>query len=143
MDTVHVKCPHCNSEYEIAVNKPVVFCMDCGSQIIVDHHNNEYTVNYNRNTNDNYTYRKIDDARIREADVKESIRLRELEIEENAKIRESEARAQLRLQEVEAELETEKRKYRSKKLKYIVIAVCIALFIIYRAIDSYYFWVLN
>jgi len=55
--------------------------MDCGSKIIIAENKKEYTVNYNRYTNDNYTYRKIDDARIREADVHESIRLKELEIE--------------------------------------------------------------
>ena len=143
MYTIHVKCPHCNSEYDVNPEKETIFCMECGSKIVIEKTKTEYTINYNRTNSDSYTYRKIDDARIREADVQESIRLRELEIEENAKIRESEARAQTRLQELEAELESEKRKYSSKKLKYFMIAACIVAFLVWRAVDSYIFWVLN
>ena len=66
--------------------------MECGATITVTKQSKkEYTYNHNENINKNInkninvdkkqTYRKIDDARIREADVQETIRLRELEIE--------------------------------------------------------------
>ena len=88
MRTIHVKCPRCKSEYDVAAEKESVFCMECGTTItVMEQSKKEYTYSHNENINKNInidnkrTYRKVDDARIREAEAQESIRLRELEIE--------------------------------------------------------------
>lgn len=54
----------------VASDRANLFCEFCGHKIVVPDSNHQ-----------KYTYRQIDDARIKEADVQEAIRLRELEIE--------------------------------------------------------------
>lgn len=64
-----VKCPSCNANTSCDPGLAFCFCSYCGAQIALD----------DRSTR--HTYRQIDDARIREAEVAELVRLKELEIE--------------------------------------------------------------
>ena len=61
------ECPKCHAPIE----EQSRFCSHCGTAVLLD----------DEATRSKYTYQKVDDARIREADVKEKIRLKELEIE--------------------------------------------------------------
>ena len=67
---ISLTCPQCGANLEVASDREFLFCEFCGRKIAVADSNHQ-----------RYTYRQIDDARIKEADVQESIRLRELEIE--------------------------------------------------------------
>lgn len=67
---VSVKCPECNAALSIEENRKHCFCQYCGTKIMVD------------DGSTMHTYRKVDEARIKEAEVNESIRLSELMLEE-------------------------------------------------------------
>lgn len=67
MKIVSANCPNCQA----ALRADSRFCSHCGTPVIVD----------DEATRVKYTYQEVDDARIKEADVRENIRLRELEIE--------------------------------------------------------------
>lgn len=63
-----VKCPECGAYLDVEENRRQLYCSFCGAKVII--------------SNDNeYIYRKVDEARIVEAEVKERIRLKELEVE--------------------------------------------------------------
>ena len=62
------RCPSCHAQIQIDENLKKCFCNYCGAMISITD-DNSFT----------YTYRKIDEARIREADAKETIRLKEIE----------------------------------------------------------------
>ena len=64
-----IKCPECGATLDIEEGRKQLFCSYCGSKVLVENDNE-------------YIYRRVDEARIREAEVKEKIRLRELEMEE-------------------------------------------------------------
>lgn len=66
-----VKCPNCGADIPTDGNEGIYTCKYCGAKVSVYDESEQ-----------KYTYRKVDDARIHEADVKEKIRLRELEIEQ-------------------------------------------------------------
>ena len=74
-----VKCPECGASLPIEEGRTQVFCSYCGTKVIV--------------TNDNeYIYRHIDEAGVKQAETDRMIRLRQLELEEaqaqqNAKLR--------------------------------------------------------
>ena len=70
MKIISLKCPECNASLSIEDDRQHCFCKYCGTKIIID------------DGSTTHTYRKVDEARIREADVKENIRRRELAIEE-------------------------------------------------------------
>ena len=65
--TISMKCPQCGASFEIDEERETCFCSYCGAKILV--------VN-----GQEHKYRKIDEARIREAETREAIRLKELEI---------------------------------------------------------------
>ena len=69
MRIISLKCPECNANLAIENDRKQCFCQYCGTKITID------------DGSITHTYRKVDEARIREADVKENIRLRELAIE--------------------------------------------------------------
>lgn len=60
-------CPNCNAtmDFEIS-NREFVFCQYCGTKIMLDDYRS--------------THRVVDEARIKEAEIKAQIRLKELEI---------------------------------------------------------------
>jgi len=67
---ISMKCSGCGANLNVASDREVFFCEFCGQKHFLKDENHH-----------KYTYRKVDDARIREADVREAIRLKELEIE--------------------------------------------------------------
>lgn len=76
MKFIKLKCPSCNASLEI--NESIVFCKYCGAKLLLD----------DEAKNVNFTYRKIDEARIKENERKENIKLKELEYQEKEKERE-------------------------------------------------------
>ena len=71
MEIVSMKCPNCGSLVYFEKDQDRCFCSHCGSQLQFSDPNNK-----------KFTYTKIDAARIREAQTRESIRQRELDIQE-------------------------------------------------------------
>lgn len=69
MKLISLKCPECDANLSIEEERTQCFCQYCGTKILLD------------DGGKTYTYRKIDEARLKEAEV----RLRELEIEEKEK----------------------------------------------------------
>ena len=67
---VSVVCPECRANLEIDRNRKMCYCQYCGTKILID------------DGSTTHTYRKVDEARIKEAEIREVIRLKELEIEE-------------------------------------------------------------
>ena len=65
-------CPNCKGQLSVnwSPGMNTCFCNFCGSQILID--------DGSTTTNFNYTYREIDDARIREAEANERIRIHEI-----------------------------------------------------------------
>lgn len=70
MKLIPVVCPRCNAEIQIKPETKICFCTYCGTQIIIE------------DESVTHIYKKIDEARIREADVRETIELKKLEMEE-------------------------------------------------------------
>ena len=68
MKFVAKECPKCHAPLDTQAR----FCSHCRTAVVL-----EDDVDRTQ-----YTYQEVDDARIREADVKENIRLKELEIEQ-------------------------------------------------------------
>lgn len=69
MKVISLKCPECNASLSIEEGRTQCFCQYCGTKILLD------------DGSTTHTYRKIDEARLKEAEV----RLRELEIEQEEK----------------------------------------------------------
>ena len=64
-----VKCPECGATLPIEEGRTQIFCSYCGTKVIV--------------TNENeYIYRHIDEAEVKQAETDRMIKLRELEMEE-------------------------------------------------------------
>lgn len=75
IDFVSANCPACGAVLANVENdREFVFCSHCGSKVMM-HNSNEYT------------YRQIDVAALKKAEMEQMIRLRELEIEEREKNR--------------------------------------------------------
>ena len=70
VEMISLSCPNCGANLQVASDRESFFCEYCGQKIYVSDSNHQ-----------KYTYRKIDDARIREAEAKEAIRIKELELE--------------------------------------------------------------
>lgn len=70
MKIISLKCPECGADIDIEEGHKQCFCKYCGTKILID------------DGNSTYTYRKVDEARIKEAEVDKAIRLKELEIEQ-------------------------------------------------------------
>ena len=66
---IAVKCPECGATLDVEQGRTQLFCSFCGAKVIVS------------NTNER-VYRKIDEARIKEAETEQAIRMRELQLEE-------------------------------------------------------------
>lgn len=69
---IALKCPECGAKLQIEDGHKECFCQYCGHKILLDDGSVETT----------YTYRKVDEARIKEAEVDKLIRLKELEIKQ-------------------------------------------------------------
>ncbi|MCR4922887.1 MAG: TFIIB-type zinc finger domain-containing protein [Lachnospiraceae bacterium] len=66
-----VKCPQCNADLSVEGNKEFFFCQYCGTKVMVNNENE-------------YIYRTIDEAGIKQAETDRFIRLRQLEMQERA-----------------------------------------------------------
>ena len=67
---IAAKCTSCGADLHVEAGRESFFCQFCGAHQTLEDANHRQ-----------YTYRSVDDARIREADAREAIRLKELEIE--------------------------------------------------------------
>ena len=94
INLVSLKCPECNAALAIEEGRKHCFCQYCGTKILID------------DGSSTHTYRKIDEARIKEAEVRERIRLKELSLEEQKHLT--------------------KEKKRKSKIKYTIILGIIA-----------------
>lgn len=70
MKLIPVICPKCGAQIQVNVGVKTCYCTYCGTQILFD------------DDGIKVTYRKVDEARIKEADVKQLLALKEMEIEE-------------------------------------------------------------
>lgn len=70
MKLVKLKCEGCGAILKVNEELKKVTCNYCGTEFFVDDGSTKHT------------YRKIDEARIKEAEVSEKIKLKELELEE-------------------------------------------------------------
>lgn len=68
---ISLKCPECGSNSLYDGDNSFCFCQHCGTKIFLE---------VGKHTT--HTYHKYDEGRIKEAEVKETIRLREIELEE-------------------------------------------------------------
>lgn len=75
INTISVKCPNCDATLEIEEGRRQAFCTYCGAKIIINNENE-------------YVYRRIDEAKVRQAETDRMIRLKELELEEQRQKRE-------------------------------------------------------
>ena len=66
---IAVKCPECGAMLDVEEGRTQLFCSFCGTKLIVSNSNE-------------HIYRKIDEARIKEAEAEQVIRMRELQLEE-------------------------------------------------------------
>ena len=69
MKLISLKCPECSSNLQIEEGRDKCFCQYCGAEISL---NDYYS---------SHIYRKVDEARIKEAEYKKEVRLKELEVE--------------------------------------------------------------
>ena len=70
MKLISLKCPECKADLNIEEGRKMCYCQYCGTRILID------------DNSSTRTYLKIDEARIKEAEVDKAIRLKELEIEQ-------------------------------------------------------------
>lgn len=70
MKIISLKCPECDAPVTIEEGHKQCYCKYCGAKILLD------------DGSTTYTYRNVDAARIREAEINGEIRLKELEIEQ-------------------------------------------------------------
>jgi DNA-directed RNA polymerase subunit RPC12/RpoP len=70
MKLIPVVCPKCGAQIQVYEGAKTCYCTYCGAQILFDDDGTKVT------------YRKVDEARIKEADVKQLLALKVMEIEE-------------------------------------------------------------
>ena len=70
---VSLKCPECGANLSIEKERDYCYCQYCGTKIILD------------NGSTTHTYRNIDEARIKEAELESALRMKEIEITEKNK----------------------------------------------------------
>lgn len=69
MKLVSLKCPECKADLSVEPGRKQCFCQYCGTKIIID---NEEQVQ---------TFKTVDEARIREAELQNELKLKQMEIE--------------------------------------------------------------
>ena len=74
IEFVSVSCPQCGAELSIESGREFAFCSYCGAKVVMN------------NTNE-YVYRNIDEAKIRQTENDKLLRLKELELEEKENAR--------------------------------------------------------
>ena len=66
---IAVKCPECAADLSIEEGRTTAYCTYCGAKIMINNENE-------------YIYRRVDEARIREAEIERELMLKELEIQD-------------------------------------------------------------
>lgn len=75
-----IKCPQCGADLYIEEKREKIFCSYCGTQILI--------------TNDNeYIYRHIDEAKIKQAETDRIVKLKQIEMEEKRSFTKEKIRA--------------------------------------------------
>ena len=69
MKLISLKCPECSSNLQIEEGRDKCFCQYCGAEISL---NDYYS---------SHIYRKVDEARIKEAEYKKEVRVKQAEID--------------------------------------------------------------
>lgn len=85
---ISLKCPECGADISIEEGHKQCFCQYCGAKIMID------------DGSTTHTYRKVDEARIKEAEVDKLIRLKELEIKQ----KEAERKGKIKILKIKAVL---------------------------------------
>lgn len=67
---VSIKCPECEAALDIEEGRQYFFCSYCGTKVMVQNENE-------------YTYRHIDEASIKQAETDRMVRMRQLDMEEH------------------------------------------------------------
>jgi len=81
MKVQSLRCPECGANLSVDGTLTQCFCQYWGSKIVI----------YDGSTT--HTYREVDEARIKEAEVSAQIRMKELEIEEKKRLAKEKAKA--------------------------------------------------
>lgn len=69
MKLISLKCPDCGAHLEIEDNRTEFFCTYCGAHVMLNNENE-------------YIYRHVDEAKIKETEAEYAYRLKQLELEE-------------------------------------------------------------
>lgn len=85
---ISLKCPECGADISIEEGHKQCFCQYCGAKIMID------------DGSTTHTYRKVDEAKIKEAEVDKLIRLKELEIKQ----KEAERKGKIKILKIKAVL---------------------------------------
>ncbi len=64
---VSVKCPECGAALDVEEGRKQIFCSYCGTKVLIENDNE-------------YIYRNIDEARIKQAEVNRAVQLKKMEI---------------------------------------------------------------
>lgn len=70
---ISIKCPECGAALDVEEGRQQIFCSYCGSKVLMQNENE-------------YIYRHIDEAGIKQAETDRMIRMRQLDIEEKAAV---------------------------------------------------------
>lgn len=71
MKSFTIKCPECGGNVVLEEGHDTCFCTYCGAQIALEYPNSKHV-----------TVKKVDEARIVEAEAKRDVKLRELEMQQ-------------------------------------------------------------
>lgn len=107
MKLISLKCPECNANLQIEEGRDKCFCQYCGAEISV---NDYYS---------SHIYRKVDEARIKEAEYKKEVRVKQAEIDKEVRLK---------------ELEVEARRSKSSIIRVVVKLIAFAILVIIAAI---------
>ena len=113
MKLIAVKCPQCGADLQIKEDQRICFCEYCGCRILID----DVAERLEEAENTSHTDRRIDETRIREAELQS----------ERERHREEERRAK--------ELIKEQKRSRRRKRRRIILLVVLAL-IVYAVISA-------
>ena len=69
---ISVKCPGCGASLDVEEGRTQLFCSYCGNKVTIQNDNE-------------YIYRYIDEASIKETEIRSMLRIKELELEEKEK----------------------------------------------------------
>ena len=69
---ISVRCPDCGAALDVEEGRTQLFCSYCGAKVIIQNDNE-------------FIYRTVDDAGVKQAETQRMVMLKQLEMEEKAK----------------------------------------------------------